>query len=87
MPSGLFIYGWCADKHMHWIALDIGVFIFGRYIIIITKALTYHLGFGILMSFVVLTTYLLDAFKYAASAVAAATVIRSIAGALFPLVR
>jgi hypothetical protein len=88
VPSGLFIYGWCADKHTHWIALDIGVFIFGRcMIIIITKALTYHLGFGILMSFMALATYLLDAFKYAASAVAATTVIRSIAGALFPLVR
>jgi hypothetical protein len=53
----------------------------------IAKALIYHPGFGILLSFMALFTYLLDAFKYAASAVAATTVIRSIAGALFPLVR
>jgi hypothetical protein len=87
MPSGLFIYGWCAEKHTHWIALDIGVFIFGTWVIIIfAKTLTYHPGFGVLMSFMALSTYLLDAFKYAASAFAATTVIRSIAGALFPLV-
>lgn len=70
MPAGLFIYGWCAEYHTHWIFLDIGVFIF---------------GFGILMSFLSLNTYLMDAFKYAASAIAATTVIRSIAGAFFPL--
>ncbi|PVF99716.1 hypothetical protein CPB86DRAFT_702792 [Serendipita vermifera] len=40
---------------------------------------------GTVLSFLSLNTYILDAFKYAASAVAATTVIRSIAGALFPL--
>ena len=72
MPAGLFIYGWCGEYHTHWIGLDIGVMIF---------------GFGTMVCFLALNTYLLDAFKYAASAVAATTVIRSIAGALFPLVR
>lgn len=70
MPAGLFIYGWCGQYHTHWIFLDIGVFIF---------------GFGILTSFLALNTYLMDSFKYAASAVAATTVARSIAGAFFPL--
>lgn len=70
MPAGLFIYGWCGKYHTHWIALDIGVMIF---------------GFGTIVCFLALNTYLLDAFTYAASAVAATTVIRSIAGALFPL--
>lgn len=38
------------------------------------------------MSFLALNTYLMDSFKYAASAIAATTVARSIAGAFFPLV-
>lgn len=44
-----------------------------------------HLGFGLITAFLAMNTYILGSFKYAASAVAATTVIRSVAGALFPL--
>lgn len=66
VPIGLFIYGWTAEYRVHWIAPDIGSGIF---------------CFGIIIGFQCMQTYLVDAYQtYAASAVAAATFLRSLAG-------
>ncbi|MCJ1441759.1 MAG: hypothetical protein MMC23_002251 [Stictis urceolatum] len=71
IPAGLFIYGWTAEKHVHWF-----VPIFG----------TSWLGFGIIATFMAIQTYLVDAFTlHAASAIAANTILRSLLGALLPL--
>lgn len=71
MPIGFFIYGWTAQYHTHWIAPLIGMAV---------------IGFGNLICFMCLQLYLVDAFTiYAASALAANTVFRSIAGAVLPL--
>ncbi|KAL2851866.1 major facilitator superfamily domain-containing protein [Aspergillus pseudoustus] len=71
IPAGLFIYGWSTDKHVHWIVPEIG------------NAVT---GFGMIVIVMCVQTYLVDAFTvHAASATAANTVLRSLAGALLPL--
>jgi MFS family permease len=71
LSLGLLLYGWTAEFRIHWI-----VPIFG----------TVFIGIGQLLLFMVLQMYLIDAFTiYAASAVAAITAVRSIAGALLPL--
>jgi MFS family permease len=71
LPIGLFIYGWTADKQVHWIAPMIGTGI---------------MGFGMIGIFMIIQTYLIDAFTpYAASVTAANAVLRSLFGALFPL--
>ena len=71
VPAGLFIYGWTSYYAVHWIAPNIGAAIFAA---------------GTIMGFQCTQTYLIDAYtKYAASAVAAATVLRSLAGFAFPL--
>ncbi|KAL1968345.1 hypothetical protein VTN77DRAFT_1874 [Rasamsonia byssochlamydoides] len=71
IATGLFWYGWCAQAHTHWILPIIG------------SALE---GMGNMMFFMPVVGYLVDAFTtYAASALAANTVLRSIGGALLPL--
>jgi hypothetical protein len=71
IPIGLFIYGWTVDKHVHWIAPEIG------------NAVT---GFGMIIILMCIQTYLVDAFlNHAASAIAACTVLRSLAGGVLPL--
>ncbi|KAF4496956.1 multidrug resistant [Fusarium agapanthi] len=77
LPSGLLIvgalfwYGWAADQNVHWIVPMIGVALF---------------CFGLMGIMMCLQTYLVDAYiTYAASVVAAMTVLRSLAGALLPL--
>jgi multidrug resistance protein len=71
VPISLFIYGWTAYYKTHWIVPIIG---------------TAFLGLGMLISFMTVSTYLVDAYTtYAASAMAANTVFRSLAGALLPL--
>ncbi|KLP08485.1 related to multidrug resistant protein [Fusarium fujikuroi] len=77
LPSGLLIvgslfwYGWAADQNTHWIVPMIGVALF---------------CFGLMGIMMCLQTYLVDAYiTYAASAVAAMTVLRSLAGAMLPL--
>lgn len=71
IPIGLFVYGWTVDQHVHWIAPEIG------------NAAT---GFGMIIILMGVQTYLVDAFtKHAASAIAACTVLRSLAGGLLPL--
>lgn len=70
-PIGLFIYGWSANEHAHWIIPQIGT------------AIT---GFGSILIFVGIQTYLVDAFvEYAASVIGANAVLRGTAGALIPL--
>ncbi|KAL4931700.1 MFS transporter [Aspergillus undulatus] len=71
MPASLLWYGWTAEYSVHWIAPIIG---------------TSLIGFGMLSAFTVVSTYLVDAYTvYAASAVAAVTVLRSLGGAFLPL--
>ncbi|TVY15569.1 Efflux pump radE [Lachnellula arida] len=71
IPVGLVIYGWSADKHVHWIVPIIG---------------TLFIGIGILFVFFPIQMYLVDAFTiYAASALATNTVVRSLFGATIPL--
>ncbi|KAJ5937996.1 hypothetical protein N7454_004338 [Penicillium verhagenii] len=71
IPAGLFIYGWATDKHVPWIVAEIG------------NAVT---GYGMILTLMGIQTYLVDAFtQHAASAIAACTVLRSLAGGLLPL--
>ena len=71
IPAGLFMYGWSAQYITHWIVPEIGTFL---------------IGIGTISVLMCITTYLVDAFTiYAASALAANTVIRSVMGALLPL--
>ncbi|KAJ7284485.1 multidrug resistance protein 4 [Mycena rebaudengoi] len=70
-PSiGLLWYGWSADQEIHWIMPIIGAGIF---------------GFGMMFSFLPIQLYLVDSFTYAASAVSASSVLRSLFGFAFPL--
>ena len=71
VPFGLFWYGWSADYHTHWIVPIIG---------------TSLCGIGILYIFLPVQMYLVDAYTlYAASAIAASTVVRSVFGTCIPL--
>jgi MFS family permease len=71
IPAGLFIYGWGAQEKVQWIVPLIG---------------TSLVGFGLICTFMPISTYLVDTFLiYAASATAANTILRSLLGALLPL--
>jgi MFS family permease len=71
VPISFFWYGWSVQARCHWIVPIIGLFPF---------------AFGLIGIFGTLQTYAIDSFpRYAASAIAAITVTRSIAGALLPL--
>ena len=71
LPIGLFIYGWTAQYRTHWIAPNIGCALFSS---------------GCIICFQCIQTYLVDTYtRFAASAVAAATVLRSLFGFGFPL--
>ncbi|ESK90159.1 mfs multidrug [Moniliophthora roreri MCA 2997] len=70
VPVGLFWYGWSAATKAHWIMPIIGSGIF---------------AFGMNCAYLPIQLYLVDAFTYAASALAAASVFRSILGFAFPL--
>ncbi|KAK5124307.1 hypothetical protein LTR85_002010 [Meristemomyces frigidus] len=71
MPIGLFWYGWTAQTHQHWILPNIGAVIYSA---------------GAIMIFQCIQTYIVDAYtRYAASALAAAVVLRSLCGFGFPL--
>ena len=65
------VYGWTAEKHVFWIVPILG---------------TGVVGLGLLATFMPIQTYLVDAFTiYAASALAANTILRSLVGAVLPL--
>lgn len=71
VSAGLFLYGWSAHFHTHWIVPNIGAAIFSA---------------GTSMTFTGLQTYTIDAYTvYAASAVGTTAVARSITGFGFPL--
>ena len=71
IPAGLFIYGWAADYTVQWAVPLLG---------------TMFVGIGLIGAFMCINTYLIDAYtRYAASAMAANTILRSILGAVFPL--
>ncbi|KAK4221972.1 fluconazole resistance protein 1 [Podospora fimiseda] len=71
VPMTFFWYGWSTYYHTHWIVPVLGLFPF---------------TFGIVGILLPLTTYLVDCYPmYAASAIAANTVFRSLAGVLLPL--
>ncbi|CAG8979388.1 hypothetical protein HYALB_00010275 [Hymenoscyphus albidus] len=72
LGTGFLWYGWSARLHMHWIVPIIG---------------SAFIGMGNVLFFSAIIGYLIDAFTiHAASAIAANIVIRSIGGALLPLV-
>lgn len=71
VPIGLLIYGWSAQYKTHWIVPNIGTMIFAA---------------GNQLVFQNCQTYLVDAYtRYAASAIAATAVFRSLGGFAFPL--
>lgn len=71
VPIGLFWYGWSAENHLPYIMPIVG---------------TGWVGAGLILTFMPISTYLVDAFTvYAASAMAANTVMRSLVGAFLPL--
>jgi len=70
-PAGLFMYGWSVQYQYHWLVPLVGT------------AIT---GFGSILVFTALQTYLIDAFEqHAASVIGAMVVLRGTAGALLPL--
>ncbi|TFK26555.1 multidrug resistance protein 4 [Coprinopsis marcescibilis] len=70
VPIGIFWYGWSAHAKLHWIMPIIGSGIF---------------AFGMMTTFLPIQLYLVDSFAFAASAVAASSLFRSILGFAFPL--
>ncbi|KFZ17093.1 hypothetical protein V502_04754 [Pseudogymnoascus sp. VKM F-4520 (FW-2644)] len=71
LPIGLFIYGWTTQYHTHW-----AIPLFG----------TFWVGAGLNSCMMCINFYMVDAFTlHAASAIAANTILRSLAGALLPL--
>ncbi|KAH9844481.1 Major Facilitator Superfamily [Teratosphaeria destructans] len=71
VPVGLFLYGWTAQYHVQYVVPLLG---------------TLFVGIGLIAAFMCINTYLVDTFaRYAASALAANTVLRSIFGAVIPL--
>ncbi|KAJ7033667.1 multidrug resistance protein 4 [Mycena alexandri] len=70
VPIGLFWFGWSAQAEMQWIMPVIGTGIF---------------GFGLITTFLPIELYLIDSFNYAASALSAAFMFRSLLGFAFPL--
>ncbi|GLB42020.1 putative multidrug resistance protein 4 [Lyophyllum shimeji] len=70
VPVGLFWYGWSAEAKLHWMMPIVGSGIF---------------AFGVMATWLPILLYLVDAFEYAASATAAAYVLRSLLGFVFPL--
>jgi len=71
VPIGLFWYGWSAQHRLHWVMPNIGAALFAA---------------GSIVCFQCMQTYIVDSYtRYAASGLAAAVVLRSLAGFGFPL--
>ncbi|KAF2150199.1 MFS general substrate transporter [Myriangium duriaei CBS 260.36] len=69
--GGLLMFGWSAQEHTHWIVPNIGIVFF---------------GLGTTVSFTSLQSYTIDAYPtYAASAIGATAIARSVTGFAFPL--
>lgn len=71
LPIGLFWFAWTNSPSIHWIVSIIG---------------TAPFGFGMILVFLGIMNYLIDSYTiYAASVLAANSVLRSLFGAIFPL--
>ena len=71
VPAGLLLYGWSAQHRAHWVVPNLGAVLFSA---------------GVIIGFQCVQGFLVDTYtRYAASAVGAATVLRSLAGFGFPL--
>ncbi|POR39501.1 MFS transporter [Tolypocladium paradoxum] len=71
IPVGLFIFAWTNPPSVHFMVSAVGTAFF---------------GFGLVNIFISSTSYLIDAYSvFAASSLAASSVLRSIFGAVFPL--
>ncbi|KAK5692456.1 hypothetical protein LTR97_010765 [Elasticomyces elasticus] len=69
--AGLLLYGWAAQAHLHWIVVDIGVFV---------------TCFGMQIEGQPISAYIIDAYPdYASSATAASQFVRSLTAFSFPL--
>ncbi|KAG6849851.1 hypothetical protein H0H93_004345 [Arthromyces matolae] len=82
VPIGLFWYGWSAQAKIHWIMPIIGTGIFG-FVFTVLASITPTLTSS--KTSLPIQLYLVDAFRFAASATAAASVFRSMLGFAFPL--
>jgi len=72
VPCGLIIFGWSAERQVHWAVTLLGAMIF---------------AIGMLMAYVCVQTYLVDVYEmYAASALAANIFARSTTACLFSIV-
>ncbi|MCJ1415359.1 hypothetical protein MMC32_001691 [Xylographa parallela] len=71
IPIGLFWFAWCVEYHVHWFPTILSTFFF---------------GIGQITVFNTVQNYYIDSFsKYAASAIAAGAVFRSLVGGTIPL--
>ncbi|KAL8795201.1 MAG: hypothetical protein Q9182_007555 [Xanthomendoza sp. 2 TL-2023] len=71
IPIGLLIYGWTAEKAVFWLVPILS---------------TIFIGLGLILTFMPIMMYLVEAFTiYAASATAANTIFRSLGGTFLPL--
>ncbi|KAJ1553865.1 hypothetical protein HK405_006688, partial [Cladochytrium tenue] len=71
MPAGLLLYGWAAERAMPWPVPDAGMLLFAT---------------GLMTAYMCVNVYVFDCYqRYAASAVAAVTFLRSLGGFGFPL--
>jgi hypothetical protein len=92
IPVGLFWYGWTAEKHTHWILPIIGTVFVGVGMIAVMVGFSCATRLSHMETITNSTTqmpvqnYLIDAYTlYAASAIAAITILRSLFGAVLPL--
>ncbi|MCJ1422078.1 hypothetical protein MMC32_008447 [Xylographa parallela] len=71
VPIGLLWYGWSMRENVYWLVPVIG---------------TVPIGAGLILTLVPVQTYFVDAYtRYAASAIAANTIVRSLVGGVLPL--
>lgn len=71
MPIGLFVFAWTCTPNVHWVVPILASIPFGA---------------GFLLIFTAINNYIIDSYTlYAASALAANAVQRSILGTIFPL--
>lgn len=70
-PIGLLLYGWAANFQVHWIVVDIGIFV---------------ACFGMQLQGIPMSAYVMDAYvEHTSSALAAQQFLRSMTAFLFPL--
>ena len=71
IPLGLFVFAWTNSPNIHWI---------------VSMIFTAPFGFGMVLTFLSIFNFLIDSYTiYAASVLAANSIIRSLFGAVFPL--